>query len=33
MEKEITIGELHEIYQKYGNLGFKVETPYGYKDI
>src|ERR1035437_492015 len=31
--KEITIGELHEIYQKYGNLGFKVETPYGYKDI
>ena len=29
----MTIGELHEIYQKYGNLGFKVETPYGYKDI
>ena len=31
--KEITIGELHEIYQKYGDLGFKVDTPYGYKDI
>lgn len=31
--KEITIGELHQIYQKYGDLGFKVETPYGYKDI
>ncbi len=31
--KEITIGELHDIYQKYGNLGFKVETPYGFKDI
>ena len=33
MNKQITIGELHEIYQKYGNLGFKVDTPYGYKDI
>ena len=33
MNKEITIGELNEIYQKYGNLGFKVDTPYGYKDI
>ena len=33
MIKEITIGELHEIYQKYGELGFKVDTPYGYKDI
>lgn len=33
MNKEITIGELHEIYQKYGNLGFKVDTPYGYKNI
>jgi len=31
--KEITIGELNEIYQKYGDLGFKVDTPYGYKDI
>lgn len=33
MNKEITIGELHEIYQKYGDLGFKVDTPYGYKNI
>ena len=33
MEKEITIGELHDIYQKYGDLGVKVETPYGYHDI
>lgn len=33
MEKEITIGELHKIYEKYGDLGFKVETPYGFKEI
>lgn len=33
MIKEITIGELNHIYQKYGDLGFKVETPYGYKNI
>lgn len=33
MNKELTIGELNEIYQKYGNLGFKVETPYGYRNI
>ena len=33
MNKEITIGELNDIYQKYGDLGFKVETPYGYKNI
>lgn len=31
--KEITIGELNKIYQKYGDLGFKVDTPYGYKNI
>jgi len=31
--KQITIGELHEIYQKYGDLRFKVDTPYGYKNI
>lgn len=33
MDKKLTIGELHEIYQKYGNLDLKVETPYGFKDI
>lgn len=33
MNKEITIGELNEIYQKYGDLGFKVDTPYGYHNI
>lgn len=30
---KIKIGELYEIYQKYGDLGFKVSTPYGYKNI
>lgn len=30
---KIKIGDLYEIYQKYGDLGFKVNTPYGYKDI
>jgi hypothetical protein len=33
MKKVLTIGELHKIYQKYGDLGFKVETPYGFKGI
>ncbi len=33
MIKEITIGKLNKLYQKYGNLGIKVNTPYGYKDI
>ena len=30
---EIKIGELYDLYQKYGDLGFKVNTPYGYKNI
>jgi DNA repair exonuclease SbcCD ATPase subunit len=30
---KIKIGELYDIYQKYGDLGFKVNTPYGYKNI
>ena len=30
---KIKIGELYELYQKYGDLGFKVNTPYGYKNI
>lgn len=33
VEKGITIGELNEIYEKYGDLGFEVETQYGYHDI
>lgn len=33
IENEIEIGKLEEIYTKYGNLGFEVETPYGYKNI
>ena len=33
MEKSLTIGELNEIYKKYGDLSFKVSTPYGFKDI
>jgi len=33
MEKEIEIGKLNDIYEKYGDLGFKIDTPYGYKDI
>jgi len=30
---KIKIGQLYEIYQKYGDLGFKVNTPFGYKNI
>jgi len=30
---KIKIGELYDFYQKYGDLGFKVNTPYGYKNI
>ena len=30
---KIKIGDLHKIYQKYGDLDFKVNTPYGYKNI
>ena len=33
MIKEIEIGQLNAIYEKYGDLGFEVETPYGYKNI
>jgi DNA repair exonuclease SbcCD ATPase subunit len=33
MKKEIKIGDLYKIYQKYGDLGFKIRTPYGYKNI
>ena len=30
---KIKIGELYDLYQKYGDLSFKVNTPYGYKNI
>jgi len=30
---KIKIGDLYNLYQKYGDLGFKVNTPYGYKNI
>ena len=30
---KIKIGELYDLYQKYGDLGFKINTPYGYKNI
>ena len=33
MVKEITIGELNKIYEKYGDLKLKVKNPYGYHDI
>jgi TolA-binding protein len=33
MVKEIEIGKLNEIYKKYGDLGFEVDTPYGFHDI
>jgi DNA repair exonuclease SbcCD ATPase subunit len=30
---KIKIGDLYKIYEKYGDLGFKVNTPFGYKNI
>lgn len=33
MKKTLTIKKIYDIFQKYGNLDLKVETPYGYKDI
>jgi len=33
MIKEIEIGKLNDIYEKYGDLGFQVDTPYGFHDI
>lgn len=32
-ETEIEIGKLNEIYEEYGDLGFKVKTQYGYHKI
>jgi len=31
--KKITIGEVYNIFKKYGDLNLKVNTPYGYKKI
>ena len=31
--KKITIGEVYELFKKYGDLGLEVNTPYGYKHI
>jgi DNA repair exonuclease SbcCD ATPase subunit len=33
MIKEIEIAKLNEIYEKYGDLGFQVDTPYGFHNI
>jgi DNA repair exonuclease SbcCD ATPase subunit len=33
MIKEIEIGKLNDIFQKYGDLEFQVDTPYGFHDI
>lgn len=32
-QKKITIKDYHDLYKKYGDLGIKVRTPYGYKKI
>jgi hypothetical protein len=33
MNKKITLEEIDSIFKKYGDLGIKVNTPYGYKKI
>jgi DNA repair exonuclease SbcCD ATPase subunit len=33
MNKILSIGQLHDLFQKYGDLGVNVNTPYGYKHI
>jgi DNA repair exonuclease SbcCD ATPase subunit len=33
MKKTITIKECFNLFEKYGNIGLKVNTPYGYKNI
>ena len=33
MNKTITIKECYDIFQKYGDIGLNVNTPYGYKKI
>jgi len=33
MNKKITLKQVDELFKKYGDLGIKVETPYGHKKI
>ena len=33
MVKSVTIGDIYSLFQKYGDLGISVSTPYGYKHI
>lgn len=33
MKKKIKIGEILSLFDKYGDLGLKVKTPYGFNDI
>ena len=33
INKKITLGEIYEIYQKYGIIDINVDTPYGFKRI
>lgn len=33
MKRKITLEKLYHIYQKYGDIGINVNTPYGYKKI
>jgi len=33
IKKKISIGKIHDVFKKYGDLGLNVNTPYGYKHI
>jgi DNA repair exonuclease SbcCD ATPase subunit len=33
MKKKITLNECYELFKKYGDIGIKVNTPYGFKKI
>ncbi len=33
MKKKVTINQIYNIFKKYGDIGIKVNTPYGYKKI
>jgi len=32
-QKKVTINQIYNIFKKYGDIGIKVNTPYGYKKI